>query len=130
MRFDHIGIAVYQLQPAISRYTEELGFELTLIEEVTQEKIRIAKLRNGEVRIELMEPIHGHSPISRFLEQRGEGIHHIGVNVDDYSSYIQLVANGPISYIEPKIRIGANHKKVTFLHPKALHGVLLEICED
>lgn len=129
MQFDHIGIAVYQLRPAISTFTMDLGFQLVSEEVISEEGIRIAKLMNGDVCIELMEPINDHSSISNFLSSRGEGIHHLALKVENYLTYVLSVSNSSLKTIMPNIRVGADQRRVTFLHPRTLHGVLVEICD-
>lgn len=129
MQIDHIGIAVYHLQPAISKFTQELGFQVVSEEMISEEGIRIAKLMNGDVWIELMEPIGEHSSISNFLSQRGEGIHHLALQVENYLTYVLSVSKNSVQTINPTIRVGADQRRVTFLHPRSLHGVLVEICD-
>ncbi|MFS0751503.1 VOC family protein [Oceanobacillus sp. 1P07AA] len=130
MQLDHIGIAVYQLRPAISKFTKELGFQLVSKETISEEGIRIAKLMNGDVCIELMEPIGDHSSISNFLNQRGEGIHHFALKVENYLAHVLSITNSTIQTIYPNIRVGSDQRRVTFLHPHSLHGVLVEICDS
>ncbi|GLO66513.1 MULTISPECIES: VOC family protein [Oceanobacillus] len=129
MQIGHIGIAVYQLQPAIYKFTQELGFRVVSEQIISQEGIRIAKLMNGDVCIELMEPMDDHSSISNFLSQRGEGIHHLALQVENYLTYILSVSKSSVQMIKPTIRLGADQRRVTFLHPRSLHGVLVEICD-
>jgi methylmalonyl-CoA mutase C-terminal domain/subunit len=125
----HIGIAVNSLEAALPFYTEQLGLPLLATEEVASEQVKIAFLGIGESRIELLEPLSPDSPIAKFLEKRGEGIHHIALDVDDVQERLaRLQANGvPLIHETPKQ--GAHGAQIAFLHPKAANGVLFELCQ-
>jgi methylmalonyl-CoA mutase C-terminal domain/subunit len=125
----HIGIAVNSIRDALPFYTEQLGLPLLGEENVESEGVRVAFLGVGETRLELLEPLNPESPIAKFLEKRGEGIHHIAFDVDDIEQRLSsLQANGiPLIHTEPKT--GAHGAKIAFLHPKAAHGVLYELCQ-
>ncbi len=125
----HIGIAVKSLEAALPFYTEQLGLSFLGEEVVESEKVRVAFLRIGETRFELLEPTAPDSPIALFIEKRGEGIHHIALDVDDIGARLaRLKANGvPLIHETPKS--GAHGAQIAFLHPKAARGVLFELCQ-
>lgn len=128
MKIDHIGIAVRNLTEAIKTF-EALGFELEEIEEVKEQKVKVAMLPIGESRIELLEAISDDSAIAKFLASRGEGIHHIAINVENIESALKKAKESGVKLIDEVPRIGAGGKKVAFLHPKSTHGVLMEFVE-
>ncbi|MEM0330868.1 MAG: methylmalonyl-CoA epimerase [Archaeoglobaceae archaeon] len=128
MKIDHIGIAVKNLSEAIKTF-EALGFELEEIEEVKEQKVKVAMLPIGESRIELLEATSDDSAIAKFLASRGEGIHHIALNVQNIESALKKAKESGVKLIDEKPRIGAGGKKVAFLHPKSTHGVLIEFVE-
>ncbi len=127
MKVDHIAIAVQSLEEALKVYRDILGLELKGVEEVPEQGVRIAFLPVGEVRFELLEPIFPESPVAKFLEKRGEGIHHICVEVEDIEKTLRDLANKGVKLIDEQPRIGAHGRKMAFVHPKSLHGVLLEL---
>lgn len=128
-KIDHIGIAVKNLNRQIKFYTEVLGLECAGIEEVFDQKVKIAIFPIGEVRIELLQPMAEDSPIAKFLEKRGEGIHHIAYLVDDLVGDLQRLEQKQIEVIDAKPRTGADGYKIAFLHPKSAFGVLIELVE-
>lgn len=127
-KVDHIGIAVKSLDEAVETY-KKLGFELKEIEEVPEQRVKVAMLPAGESKIELLEATSEDSAIARFLEKRGEGIHHIAVGVEDIEKALENAKNNGLQLIDEKPRIGAGGKKVAFVHPKSARGVLLEFVE-
>jgi len=127
-KIDHIGIAVKNLDEAVEIY-KKLGFELKEIEEVAEQKVKVAMLPAGESKIELLEATSEDSAIAKFLEKRGEGIHHIAVGVEDIEKALENAKNNGLQLIDEKPRIGAGGKKVAFVHPKSTKGVLLEFVE-
>jgi len=127
-KIDHIGIAVSNLNEAMELY-KKLGFEVKEIEEVAEQKVKVAMLPVGESKIELLEATSDDSAIAKFIEKRGEGIHHIAVNVDDIEKALENAKNEGLKLIDEKPRIGAGGKKVAFIHPKSTKGVLLEFVE-
>lgn len=127
-KVDHIGIAVKNLDEAIKVY-KDLGFEVEEIEEVEEQKVRVAMLPAGESRIELLEATSPESAIAKFVEKRGEGIHHIAINVENIERALERAKNAGIKLIDEKPRIGAGGKRVAFIHPKSTKGVLLEFVE-
>ncbi len=128
-KIDHIGIAVRSIDETLPYYRDVLGLEYLGEEVVAEQKVRVAFLRIGESRIELLEPTSEDSPISGFLEKRGGGIHHLAVRVDDVDSALQAHKDKGSRLINETPRVGAHGMKIAFVHPKATAGVLLELCQ-
>lgn len=125
----HIGIAVHNIDESLPFYTDLLGLTLEKTEEVTSEQVKVAFLKIGESRIELLEPLHEDSAINKFLQRKGEGIHHLALEVDNINVRLaSLKANG-IKLINEQAKQGANNSQIAFLHPKSTNGVLFELCE-
>jgi methylmalonyl-CoA/ethylmalonyl-CoA epimerase len=128
MRIDHIAIAVNNLDEAIGNYQRILKVDRLEVEIVHNEKVRVAMLELADTRIELMEPTSEDSPIKKFLVDRGEGIHHIAITADDIEKDIsRATANG--MKILGGLRLGSYGRRITFIHPKSINGVLMEFCE-
>jgi len=127
-KIDHVGIAVKNLEEAIKVW-EGLGLKVDEIEEVPDQKVRTAIIHVGESRIELLEPTAEDSPIAKFIAKRGEGIHHIALGVDDIEKHLEELKAKGYRLIDEKPRIGAGGAKIAFVHPKAVTGVLLELCQ-
>ncbi|ASJ02289.1 methylmalonyl-CoA epimerase [Thermococcus profundus] len=127
-KIDHVGIAVKNLEEAIKVW-EGLGLKVDEIEEVPDQKVRTAIIHVGESRIELLEPTSEDSPIAKFIAKRGEGIHHIALGVDDIEGHLEKLKEAGYRLIDEKPRIGAGGAKIAFVHPKAVTGVLLELCQ-
>jgi len=127
-KIDHVGIAVKNLEEAIKTY-RALGLEVSEIEEVKEQKVRVAMLPVGESRIELLEATSPDSAIAKFIERRGEGIHHLAINVSNIDEALKNAKDSGLTLIDEKPRMGAGGKKVAFVHPKSTHGVLLEFVE-
>lgn len=128
-KIDHIGIAVKNLDEQIHFYSDVLGLPLAGIEIVPDQKVRVAIFSVGETRIELLEPTSDESPIARFLEKRGQGIHHIAYLVRDLEGNLEVLEKKNVELIDRKARTGAGGYKIAFLHPKSTFGVLTELCE-
>ncbi len=125
---DHVGVAVKNLDDAISVYRDILGFKLLGIHVLTERKVKVAFLSTGgETQIELLEPLGSDSPVAKFLESRGEGIHHIAVKVDNIEKTLEELKKKGVMLIDEKPRAGAEGKKIAFIHPKSTKGVLLEL---
>ncbi|MGQ9623920.1 MAG: methylmalonyl-CoA epimerase [Candidatus Bathycorpusculaceae bacterium] len=125
---DHVGVAVKNLEETVKVYRDILGFKLEGVHTLTERKVRIALLSTGnESKVELLEPIGNDGPVAKFLKNRGEGIHHIAVKVDDIEAALENFKQKGITLIDAKPRIGAEGKKVAFIHPKSTMGVLLEL---
>ena len=127
-KIDHVGIAVKSLDEAVKTY-EALGFEVEEIEEVEEQKVKVAMLPVGESRVELLEATSPDSAIAKFIDSRGAGIHHIAINVENIEEALKKAKEAGLRLIDEKPRIGAGGKKVAFVHPKSTHGVLLEFVE-
>ncbi len=129
MKINHLGIATNGIDDALKFWADALGIENVHTETVEDQKVRVAMLPIGESRVELLEPTSDDSPISKFLEKRGGGIHHIAVEVDDIeASLAKLKAQG-MRLIDESPRIGAEGCLVAFVHPAASGGVLLELVQ-
>ena len=128
MRVDHVAIAVNNVDEAIKNYEKILKIDKIDIEEVPTERVKVAILRLEDTRIELMEPTADDSPIKKFLTDRGEGIHHIAITADDIENDVdRAIANG--TRMIGNIRSGSYGRKITFIHPKSMNGVLTEFCQ-
>ena len=128
-RIDHIGIAVEDLEAALQPYVEGLGLRVEHTEEVPTERVRVAMLPVGETNIELLQPTGPESPIAKFIERRGQGIHHIALAVEDVSASIESLKRAGVRLIDEQPRPGAGGTRVAFVHPKGLGGVLVELVE-
>jgi methylmalonyl-CoA/ethylmalonyl-CoA epimerase len=128
MRVDHVAIAVNSVSEAIKNYEKILKIDKIDIEEVLTERVKVAILKLEDTRIELMEPTADDSPIKKFLTDRGEGIHHIAITADDIDNDVErAIANG--TRMIGNIRTGSYGRKITFIHPKSMNGVLTEFCQ-
>lgn len=125
---DHIGIAVESLETAIEKYETAFNLKCEKIEAVESEKVRVAFFTLGESRIELLEPTSDDSPIRRFIEKRGEGIHHIAFRSNDLENDLTTASEAGCSMIGNAPRSGSGESSVAFLHPKSLFGSLIELC--
>jgi len=128
MRVDHVAIAVNNVDEAIKNYEKILKIDKIDIEEVPTERVKVAILRLEAPSIELIEPTADDSPIKKFLTDRGEGIHHIAITADDIDNDVdRAIANG--TRMIGNIRSGSYGRKITFIHPKSMNGVLTEFCQ-
>jgi methylmalonyl-CoA/ethylmalonyl-CoA epimerase len=126
---EHIGIAVANLKEAISFYEKVLGLTCYNVEEVTDQKVRTAFFMVGQTKIELLESTDPEGPIGKFIEKRGEGIHHIAFAVEKIEEQLVHAENQGVRLIDSKPRKGAEGLDIAFLHPKSTAGVLIELCE-
>jgi len=127
---EHIGIAVSNLEASIDLYEKTFGLKCYKIEEVPEQKVRTAFFRVGQTKIELLESTDPEGPIGRFIEKRGEGLHHIAFAVKDIDKQLQQAEENGVVLIDKSPRKGAENLDIAFLHPKSTSGVLIEICED
>jgi methylmalonyl-CoA/ethylmalonyl-CoA epimerase len=128
-KINHIGIAVKSLDDSLPFYRDNLGMTFAGIEEVTEQKVRVAMLQVGESKIELLEPTSEDSLVAKFIEKNGPGIHHLAYEVEDIEAAIaRLMADGA-RMIDEKPRTGAHGTRIAFVHPKSSNGVLTEICQ-
>jgi methylmalonyl-CoA/ethylmalonyl-CoA epimerase len=130
MKIDHLGIATGKIEESIGFWRDALGLHLEEIEEVQEQKVRVAMLPLGESRIELLEPTSPDSPVAKFLEKRGPGIHHIAVNVKDIRAALIRLKEQGARLIDESPRIGAGGCLVAFVHPSSTNGVLLELVQS
>lgn len=128
MRVDHIAIAVNNVDEALKNYQKILNVNHLEIEVVPHEKVKVAMLELEDTRIELMEPTADDSPIKKFLVERGEGIHHIAITADDIEKDVARATAQGMRMLGG-IRSGSYGRRITFIHPKSLNGVLTEFCE-
>lgn len=129
-KVSHIGIAVKDLESAIKIY-QQLGLELEATEVVDSQKVKVAFLPVGqEVRIELLEATSPESPIAKFIEKKGEGVHHLAFATDNLQDRLDQLAEEGVRLIDKKPRPGAHQADIAFLHPKATGGVLVELCQE
>jgi methylmalonyl-CoA/ethylmalonyl-CoA epimerase len=129
MKINHLGIATKGIDEALMFWSDALGLENVHTEVVEDQKVRVAMLPIGESRIELLEPTSDDSPISKFLEKRGGGIHHIAVEVDDIKTSLAILKQKGMRLIDESPRIGAEGCLVAFVHPSSTNGVLLELVQ-
>ena len=127
MKIDHIAIAVNNVEESAKAYQEALGVENIEFETVESEGVKVAILQLENGRVELMQPTNDTSPIRKFLEKKGEGLHHLALETDNIEGEVTRMENCGIQFLG-KIRPGSAGTKVTFIHPKSLYGVLAELC--
>jgi len=128
-KINHIGIAVQSIDATIPFYRDQLGMEFLGGEEVAEQQVKVAMLAIGESKIELLEPTSPDSPVAKFLEKSGQGIHHVAYEVGDIEAAItKMIAEG-VRMIDEKPRSGAHGTRIAFVHPKSSHGVLTELCQ-
>ncbi|HEX5519287.1 MAG TPA: methylmalonyl-CoA epimerase [Candidatus Nitrosocosmicus sp.] len=128
MRVDHIAIAVDNAQNALENYKKILNIDKIDSEEVPNEMVKVVILNLQDTRIELLEPMSEKSPISKFLKERGEGIHHIAITADEIEKDVDRAKENGMRFLGD-IRTGSYGRKITFIHPKSLNGVLVEFCQ-
>ncbi len=128
-KIEHIGIAVHHLEEAISQYEQTMGCRCYKREVVESEGVETAFFRTGESKIELLAANRPDSPIARFLEKHGEGVHHVAFGVDDIRREMERCRSLGYTLLNETPKPGADNKLVAFLHPKEHHGVLIELCQ-
>jgi methylmalonyl-CoA/ethylmalonyl-CoA epimerase len=129
MKIEHIGIATPKIEDALAFWRDALGLTVAHTEEVAEQGVRVAMLPLGEPRVELLEPTHAGSPVAKFLEKRGAGIHHIAVRVEDIRASLARLKGQGARLIDEEPRVGAEGCLVAFVHPASAGGVLLELVE-
>jgi methylmalonyl-CoA/ethylmalonyl-CoA epimerase len=125
---EHIGIAVNNLEESIKYYEEVLGMKCYAIEEVADQKVKTAFFLVGDTKIELLESTSPEGPIGKFIEKKGQGIHHIAFAVDNATEALKLAEERGVTLVDKVSRKGAEGLNIGFLHPKSTHGVLTELC--
>jgi methylmalonyl-CoA/ethylmalonyl-CoA epimerase len=129
LKVEHIGIAVQSLQKSIPLFEALLNTSCYKEEQVDSEAVRTAFFKKGETKVELLEPTNPESVIARFLEKKGEGMHHIAFDVADIHAEMARLAAAGFTLLNPEPKKGADNKLVCFLHPKDTSGVLVELCQ-
>ena len=129
-KIQHLGIAVRELDSALVFYRDRLGLPLVGVKEMKDRGLKVAFLRAGDTLVELLAPLHEQSEVSRFLEKRGEGIHHICFEVPDILKSLEELEEDGVRVINRQPSIGAEGYPVAFLHPKSCSGVLVELLEE
>lgn len=127
---EHLGIAVSNLEESIKYYEGILGLKCYSIEEVKDQKVKTAFFKVGQTKIELLESTSPDGPIGKFIEKKGQGIHHIAFAVNGLRESLNELKEKDIRLIDETPRSGAEGLNIAFLHPKSTHGVLTELCED
>jgi len=128
-KIDHIGVVVSDIEEALQVYQQALGLTLAKIQDRPDQAVRIAFLPTGGSEIELVQPVTGDSGVARFLQKRGEGIHHICLEVDDIEQALADLQERGLQLIDETPRTGFQGEKFAFIHPKSTHGVLIELYE-
>jgi methylmalonyl-CoA/ethylmalonyl-CoA epimerase len=126
---NHIGIAVRSIDDQRPFYEQVLGAKFESVEDVPDQKVRVAFFKLGDVRLEVLEPTDPTSTVAAFIEKRGEGLHHVAYTVDDIEARLVELKTAGVRLIDESPRPGAHHTRIAFLHPKSSGGVLTEMCE-
>jgi methylmalonyl-CoA/ethylmalonyl-CoA epimerase len=129
-KIEHIGIAVKDIARAGIIYEKLLNTRVYKIEDVESEGVKTAFLQTGPNKIELLEPTSAESPISKFIEKRGEGVHHIAFDVEDIVAEMERLKREGFVLLNETPKLGADNKLVCFIHPKSANGVLIELCQQ
>jgi methylmalonyl-CoA/ethylmalonyl-CoA epimerase len=129
-KIDHLGIAVDSIEQAARFYGDALGLTSAGTEEVASQQVRVAFFQLGEVRIELLEPTAPDSPVARFLEKKGPGLHHIAYRVSDLPATLAALESAGVRLVDRVPRDGAHGMKIAFVHPASTAGVLTELCQS
>ncbi len=128
-QIDHLGVAVRSLDEASSFYAVTLGLTPSAPEDVPDQKVRVVCFQVGEVRVELLEPTAEDSPIARFLDKNGPGLHHVAYRVDDLPATLATLKAAGVRLVDEVPRPGAHGMSIAFIHPKSSGGVLTELCQ-
>ncbi|MDD5285450.1 MAG: methylmalonyl-CoA epimerase [Desulfuromonadaceae bacterium] len=128
-KINHIGIAVKSLDESLPFYRDQLGIPFLGLEEIEEQKVKVAMLQVGESKIELLEPTSEESPVAKFIEKNGPGIHHIAYEVEDIEMAIQKLLACGSRMVDEKPRRGAHGTLIAFVHPKSSNGILTELCQ-
>ena len=128
-QIDHIAIAVKDIQEASTFFTDVLGLDVSPPEDVVEQKTRVAFIEVGEVRVELVQPMSEDSPVQKFLDKKGQGIHHLALRTDNVERDLESMTEKGIRLIDKEPKRGAHDSRIAFVHPKSSQGVLLELCQ-
>ena len=129
-KISHIGVAVRSLEEQVPFYRDVLGLEYAGAETVEDQKVKVAFFKVGDTRIELLEPLSEDSPVAKFIEKRGEGVHHIAYQVESCDAALKKMEEAGLRLIDREPRKGAGGHKIAFLHPRSTHGILTELTEE
>jgi len=129
-RVDHVGIAVRDLDAAIAFYTEAFGVQLAHRETVEEQGVEEAMFRVGESWIQLLRPLGPDTPVGKYIEKRGEGVHHVGYGVSDLKTVLEHLKSEGLTLIDAEPRTGSRGTMVAFVHPKSVGGVLVELVQE
>ena len=129
-KIDHIGVAVQSVEKVKHLFKTLFNLKPEFEEIVTDQKVKVVGFKIGESNLEFLEPVDETSPISKYLEKRGEGLHHIALNVEDIEDILEQFKSHQLQLIDEKPRTGAEGKKIAFVHPKSFNGILLELSQD
>jgi methylmalonyl-CoA/ethylmalonyl-CoA epimerase len=129
LKIDHVGIAVKSIEAALAVYEGVLGLRATGIEEVADQKVRVAFIPVGESEVELLESTSPDGAVARFIEKNGEGVQHLAFRVENLAQLLSGLKERGVRLIDETPRPGAGGARIAFLHPKATGGVLIELCE-
>ena len=130
IKIEHIGIAVKDLSSSISLFESLMASDCYKVEVVESERVTTAFLKNGETKIELLESADPDGVIARFIDKKGEGLHHIAFEVEDIYAEMERLRKDGFTLLSEKPKTGADNKLVCFIHPKTTNGVLVEICQE
>ncbi len=128
-KIDHIGIAVSDLEKTMQFYRDQLNLEFKGTEVVEEQKVKVAFFPIGESKLELLEPTVADSPVGKFIEKKGQGVHHLAFRVQNLEEKLARLKEQGVALIDEKPRYGAGGARIAFLHPKSTGGVLVELCE-
>lgn len=128
-KIDHIGLAVRSVEEARRFYEDILGLNVTEIVEMPERGVKAGMIDVGNVTLELLEPLGKGSLVAKYIEKRGEGIHHIAYCVENIDIVMERMKNQGVEFVTPEPKIGAHGRRIAFLSPKSSHGVLIELCE-
>ncbi len=129
-KINHIGIAVEKIDDYIAFYRDTLGLTVEGTETVEEQKVKVAFLAIGDTRIELLEPTSPESPIAKFIEKKGAGVHHLAFEVDNITAELAKLKEKGVKLIDETPRCGAHHTQIAFIHPKESKGVLVELTQS
>ena len=130
MNLHHIGIAVKSIEERLKLWRDVLGLRVKSIEEVAEQNVRVAILEGGTVNVELLEPLTGDSPVAKFIEKRGEGLHHLSFQVEDIDATIEDLKKKNVKMIDEVPRRGSHGTMIAFIHPSSTGSVLIEVCQE
>ncbi|MFD1204381.1 MULTISPECIES: methylmalonyl-CoA epimerase [Sporosarcina] len=128
-KIDHIGIAVKNIDSALAYYINTLGLKLLGIEEVKSQHVKVAFIDAGNIKIELLEPLGSEGAVAKYIEKRGEGIHHVAFGVSNIRNRMEELKKNGVQLLQEEPKLGAGGAEVAFLHPKSSFGVLYELCD-